>query len=433
MNIKARSKVESTNIAGAHSGRVSVWGISSYYTPIFSGAAVQAQRLYSALTGEEFAFDVLTPHHEQAAMHPTVEILDGVKIHRLHVLPSWSIAQRWLGGLWVLFNKWFFIASCVFVIWKRRKEVDLVHIHGEGGYLPFIAPFMRAIGIPTILKQTMLRSDVEFSGGRLLLVRLNRWATDRADKIVTLSATMTQQLEEAGVAKDKLVEIFQGVDTALFHPVSDQERTALRAKLGLDLSATYIIFVGGVIHRKGIDVLVRAFGEIAQLNTSLRLIVVGPRDFVDHPQPQLGVQYSRYYAALQRELVQHSVADCVVWTGKLPPEDVSSYLQAADIFCLPSRMEGTPSAPLEAMACGLPVVVSSLGGTTAELFAHGQEGFIVESEQSADYAAYLLQLAEDKTLARYVGLMARQRVEQHYSLERATEQYKLLFRDLLRP
>jgi glycosyltransferase involved in cell wall biosynthesis len=95
-----------------------------------------------------------------------------------------------------------------------------------------------------------------------------------------------------------------------------------------------------------------------------------------------------------------------------------AYLCAADVYALPSRHEGFAVAPLEAMACGLPVVAADASGV-ADLLPGGEAdgGLIVPREDPAALAGALLRVLDDEGLARQLGARARQRVEQEYSLE----------------
>jgi glycosyltransferase involved in cell wall biosynthesis len=95
-----------------------------------------------------------------------------------------------------------------------------------------------------------------------------------------------------------------------------------------------------------------------------------------------------------------------------------AYLCAADVYALPSRHEGFAVAPLEAMACGLPVVAADASGV-ADLLPGGEAdgGLIVPREDPAALAASLLRVLDDEGLARELGARARRRAEQEYSLE----------------
>jgi glycosyltransferase involved in cell wall biosynthesis len=400
---------------------ISVWAISLNYWPIFSGAAVQAQRLYAALVEDGFRCTVLTARHGEAAAEPRTEITDGVRIRRLGVVsPRWS-GSRPFGAAWRTLCRLSFALACDLRLLLARRQIDVLHVHGA--FLPPIVLFARLLGIPVVVKQTMFEPPA-----RSLGARVQHWALVRADRVITLSRAMS--VAYAALAPAKLVMIPQGVDTTLFRPVSEVEKRRLREALRLDPDADLLVFIGAVEHRKGVDILVRAFAEATGRCPHLALIVIGQRNFAGHHEQHVVPERQRYLASLEQDLARHGVQDRVTWTDALPAAKVASYLQAADLFCLPSRREGVPSAVLEAMACSLPVIVSALDGTSTEILTDGSEGFIVDGDDPAAYAARFTALVADRALASRMGLAGRRRVEQEFSFDRAVDRYRRLFRSL---
>jgi len=379
---------------------------------------VQGQRLYRALSDEGFDFTVLTARHGQAAGRPRVETRDGVLVRRLAIPPAWVSAGARAGAGWRLIREIVFSLACCRRILSARDRIDLLHIHAA--FLPPLVLLARLLGIPVIVKQTMAEPPGRGIGGRL-----QRWALRRADRLVVMSQTMLRGLSELGTDRVKIIP--QGVDTELFRPPSRELKLELRQALGLDPQAQLIAFVGAIQPRKGVDLLVRAFVEAAARVPRLGLVLIGQHDFTGHPIEHLAATLRDYRASLQETLTAHDLADRVHWVGKLPSRDVARYLQAADIVCLPSRLEGTPSAPLEAMACGLPVVVSALDGTSAELLTHGREGYIVADEDPARYAEHFGTLASDPGTAQRMGSLGRERVDSVFSFGRAVRDYRALF------
>lgn len=406
-----------------HARPISVWGISAHYWPVVSGAAVQAQRLYGALATEGFEFTVLTARHAQAAGRPRSELRDGVRILRLSILPSWLSGVALIGKFWRLACQLSFALACARRVATARASIDVLHVHGQ--FLPPLIVLARILRIPLLFKETMLEPH-----SRRLGARMQRWGLARADKLVTLSQTMTDQCPWLDSARVEVIP--QGIDTSHFRPVSAQEKSGLRKNLKLDPQAFLIVFVGAVLHRKGADILVRAFVEAGRNHPRLGLVVIGQNDFTVHHLQHLAEERQLFCDGLRRTLKESGVAESAVWAGKLPPADVVAYLQASDMFCFPSRREGVPSAPLEAMACGLPVVVSSLDGTSAELLTDGREGFIVETQDPGDYAGRIVELARDEELARRMGRAGRRRIEAAFSFRSATDRYRRLFLSLAR-
>jgi glycosyltransferase involved in cell wall biosynthesis len=111
-------------------------------------------------------------------------------------------------------------------------------------------------------------------------------------------------------------------------------------------------------------------------------------------------------------------------------ENVQDYLRAADLFILPSHFEGMPNALLEAMACGLPVVATSVSGVM-DLIKHGQNGLLVEPGRADRLADAIVRLLEDREMALLMGIEARKTMEQFYSIKAVTSAYAELYTQLL--
>ena len=151
-------------------------------------------------------------------------------------------------------------------------------------------------------------------------------------------------------------------------------------------------FVGRLAVDKGVPELIEATERARQAEPRLRLLLVGPLEDVD----ALGVQVQRLQAS-----------DWAVVTGALT-DPLAAYW-AADVFCLPSHREGFPISPLEAQACGLPVITTTATGCIDSI-APGETGVAVESGSVGQLQAAIMSLATDPESARRMGAESRARV-----------------------
>jgi glycosyltransferase involved in cell wall biosynthesis len=150
---------------------------------------------------------------------------------------------------------------------------------------------------------------------------------------------------QAGVPAERTSVIYDGVDTELFSP---RDRTGARAQLNLPQEGRIILFVGSLRPVKGPEHLVQAFAKLADSGTKdLRLVMVGTG-----PLEQ----------ALRARVRDLGLTDRVTFAGACLHREVSTWMAAADLLCLPSIDEGLPNVVLEALACARPVVASSVGG-----------------------------------------------------------------------
>ena len=105
-------------------------------------------------------------------------------------------------------------------------------------------------------------------------------------------------------------------------------------------------------------------------------------------------------------------------------------MRAADVFCLPTRREGFGIVIIEAMAAGLPVVVSRLEGVTTDIARADRDGILITGHNPDDYAEALLRLRQDKAEAKAMGRAARKRAMSEFSLERIVNRYSQLYSEL---
>jgi glycosyltransferase involved in cell wall biosynthesis len=165
-----------------------------------------------------------------------------------------------------------------------------------------------------------------------------------------------------GVPGDKILVVGNGVDTAKFHRL---DRRGARQRLGLPLDAPVLVSVGALVERKGFHRVLECLPALRRRFPGLRYLVVGGAG----PEGD-------WSARLRKSVSDLGLEDCVVFLGALAPEELNVPLSAADLFVLATRNEGWANVFLEAMACGLPVVATDVGGN-AEVVANENLGMLV--------------------------------------------------------
>ena len=281
-----------------------------------------------------------------------------------------------------------------------------------------------------VIRMTLVGSPDDpssFQGGvrnTLRILKLEPFR--RADAIVSISSALTNSCRSAGLDPNAVILIPNGVDLELFHPLNGSEKRNLRRALGLNPDPRYIVFVGRCSFRKGIDILVKAFIQVARRHSDVETLIIGPVDdshIIGHHSKRQNLLDN-----LKLELDRTGYSSRVHWVGTV--ENAHQYLQAADIFCLPTRREGLPNAIVEAMAVGLPVVAARLEGITTDIIPSEREGMLINGHNPDDYAGALLQLLSDPGRARSMGRLARARAVSAFSLDLAETRYAQLYRRL---
>lgn len=190
-----------------------------------------------------------------------------------------------------------------------------------------------------------------------------------------------------------------GVDTARFTPAEHREEGG----------PVHLVFVGRVVHQKGLDVLLAALSKLpAEAEYALTIVGDGPlRGALTEQAAALGVLPRMRFAG---------------WAGR---EEMPELLRRADLFVFPSRDEGMPNAVLEAMAAGLPVVATRISGNE-EVVVDGETGLLVPPDDPDALAGALAGLLTDAARRRRLGAAGRERVCREYSWRSVAERYAAL-------
>ena len=273
-------------------------------------------------------------------------------------------------------------------------------------------PIAMAARVP--LRVMSRRSLNVYQERRPLFGRLERLLHPHTDLIVGNSQSVVDQLrDEEHVAPQKLRLIYNGLDIASY--AQDVSRESARAALGLSPDTLVFVILANLIPYKGhtdlIDALALANREIRQ---DWCLLVAGRDD---------GIQ-----AELERKAGRLGVADKIMFLGQR--RDVPSILAAANIGLLCSHEEGFSNAILEKMACGLPMIVTDVGGN-GEAVVDEVTGFVVPARNPLELAKAIVRMANDAELRARFGAAGRRRIVEHFSLERCVESYDAMYRELL--
>ncbi|HXX84098.1 MAG TPA: glycosyltransferase [Casimicrobiaceae bacterium] len=187
-------------------------------------------------------------------------------------------------------------------------------------------------------------------------------AMEGATRTFAVSESLKRHAANLGVDTGKIRVVGNGVDTARFHRVDKPEA---RSKLGLPMDGPVLVSVGALVERKGFHRVIECLPNLRRRYPTLRYLVVGG------PGPE-----GDWGARLHGLVIDLGLQECVSFLGTLPPEELKVPLSAADVFVLATRNEGWANVFLEAMACGLPVVTTDVGGN-AEVVANPRLGILV--------------------------------------------------------
>jgi glycosyltransferase involved in cell wall biosynthesis len=305
-----------------------------------------------------------------------------------------------------------FVLSAVVSLLRGRRQFDIVHAH-----LAFAPAVIAAVSARLLGKRCVVKygnsgrfGDVQSSlgswRGRLRMLLLRHWAHAH----VALDDQIERELVGAGFLEERIHRIVNGIDARRF--IESTDRKAAKEALGLQ-GRTVILFVGRLSEQKALPFLIEAFSAAIGLLPELQLVLVGQ-----------GPLESKL-----RDQARHSgAADRISFIGHV--RDVRPFLNAADVFVMPSLAEGISNALLEAMATGLPCVASDVGGS-AELLDHGACGVLVPPGDAKRLSRAIVRLAGDQGYAKRLGSAARSRIRTQYDMSVVAGAYLKLYEQLL--
>lgn len=308
---------------------------------------------------------VTQPGYPENVDHPDRDVVDGVPYLRLPLdgaLPHWPLSrmvETYRGAL-------------APVVAAERPGI----VHAASNFRNGLAAVdtARRQGLASVYEVrglwqiTRLVREPEFEGSDMFALseRLEAQAATLADRTIVITRALGDHLVGLGVPEDRVVVVPNGVDTQRFRP---RERdTALAAELGIG-DRTVVGYVGGLVEYEGLDLLMEATQELRRDRDDFVVLVVGD---------------GRSLAQLRATALERGVADTVVFTGRVPHEDVERYYSLVDIAPFPRLPERvcelvSPLKPFEAMAMGKAVVASDVAalaeivddGVTGQLFTKG--------------------------------------------------------------
>lgn len=270
---------------------------------------------------------------------PYIEIQEGIEVYhpRFFNIPKFF---KFLDGL-------FFFFSSVITVWKVRKDFDFDIID---------AHFVYPDGFGAVLLGKLFKRPVTITVRgtikkllRSLLARFQiKYALRRAIRVFTVCHDLKKVLSDIGISEKKVVVIPNGVDIEKF---KREDKLKMCEELGVPSDRNIIISVGGLVERKGFHRIISVLPEIKRSIPDVMYVIVGGASIEGNYEP-----------VLRRMVKELDLEKDVLFAGAQSHAHLYRWLSASDIFCLATSNEGWANVFLEAMACGLPVVTTRVGG-----------------------------------------------------------------------
>jgi glycosyltransferase involved in cell wall biosynthesis len=317
--------------------------------------------------------------------------LNFIRLPVLRLQPAWSFLVCFL--LWAAVN---------------RKRFQIIHAHNT--HLGVIASLVGSLMRKKVVIKIPRDEYVEdFTGGSMFR-QLRQWLlTKKTDRFIAITTAIAQALLKTGIPPQKISSISNGIEA----PANDGHsyQAALKVELIGNSEMPVVLFVGRLVEEKGLEQLLTVWASMPCRDRAV-LLIVG-----DGP---LRKDLEAKARALQ-------IFPSVLFFGH--QLDVSRFYAVADLFVLPSKIEGMSNALLEAMTAGVPVVASDVGGNR-DVIEHQQSGFLLDWGDVTECVTVLTSLLSDCDLRIRLGKAAKRRV-QNFTMEEVAKRYHRLYRALL--
>jgi glycosyltransferase involved in cell wall biosynthesis len=297
------------------------------------------------------------------------------------------------------------------------KQCDLVHAHGHVYMASYLAGMVaKQLEKPFVVTQH--NTFIDYKSILNVAEQLNdqfigKQVLKRADRITTVSKETMKYVLRLGANKTKTRVIYNGVDAQVFRPTNKKES---RKKLGLPEKRKIIFSVRRLVYKNGLDTLLEAVPYVAKSHPDALFVVAGKG-----PSRKL----------VETRIKERGIEDNIKLAGFIPDELLPTYYGAADHFVLPSASgEGLPLVLLEAMACGLPVTATAVGGTP-EILKHNKNGVLVPPINPEAMANELTKLLSAEKRGQMLGAEARKTVEERFTWEKNVQQLQQIYREFV--
>jgi len=306
---------------------------------------------------------------------PELENIEGINVHH----PRFFSIPGYLKSVEVLTYR----RSVQKVLDEIGYDFDLIDLHWTFPDLPCGYWLSKKLNKPfNVTLRGMEAFHLQDTGLRKHIVA---YYLKKATKVISLSEEMAQKANELSETADRTFVIRNGVDTDKFYYLDQNES---REKLSLAKDEKIILGVGALIQRKGFDLVIKGLEKIitTQGLEKTKFYILGAQG----PEGD-------YRKELNQFIEVHNLQRHVVFVGAVANSELITWYNAADVFCLSSRGEGSPNVLTEALACGTPAVATNVGSVPEIMASEEGLGFCVTNENMTEITEKLIELLKKES------------------------------------
>lgn len=384
-----------------------------YWPPHFGGELRLSIERFQSLIERGHSVTVLT---SGTPGYPKEEQAQGLRIIRSPILHDSRIGR---GFRRLLFPIW---AS-----WQVKKlDLDILHHGGTGGIGPLTSFLGMSLlnktahdqGAKVIFVHSLADTEKEMFSSLGFEYKLRNKMLKQVDAIVSVSPALHEGVLQ--VVPDKARLLVNGVRDDLFVPIMEEERRNFRSVSGVSGNDIVFSFLGTVSKRKGFDLLIKAFTDSFKNNPNFRLWVVGPTNKIENQNVEEEIPGLLNLSEQETKAIRF-------WGRIDDRQRLAKIIGASDVFVFPTRKEGMPLAPLEAMAAGVPVIVSRIPGVTDLANIEGETGLYTGVDDLEGLKNAMISLGTDSIKRQIMGANARQRIVSGFSWQKHIDDWEKLY------
>jgi glycosyltransferase involved in cell wall biosynthesis len=388
--------------------------VSPLYHPHLGGVGRQAVALTEKLYQSGVQVFVLCRNIHGL---PEWKSAEGISVRALRTLGSHrhDLEEKTLRNFLVSFS---FCIRLLGALIRSRKEYDIVHFHGASLPLIFNVIPLKLMRKKIIAKVAGAKMKIEagsFLGTYVFIGHIFISILKRVDAFVAISSEIREDLIRDGFESKAIREIPNFIMPDQFYPLTNpSEKKQLRKDIGISEESLVLTFSGRLVKRKRVDVLLRAIADAVKSRPDIIVIILGHgemKEDLERLAAELGIQKNMMFRSFVR--------------------NIRDYLHITDIFVFPSEKEGMPNAVLEAMACGLPVIASRIGGVV-DVIRDRKNGLLVEPRDPDGLRDAILELCEKQELRTSLAEEACATIRDNFSAETVVKKYLELYRKICR-
>lgn len=329
----------------------------------------------------------------------TREELDGITIFKASFFPLYPFHVK-LHGM--------FINS---LLKSLEPELDLIHLHS-----PLVPPINTKLPIVTTV-HTLMKIDSKYHEVRdpyslaekVQSMYFSPYVESKllkiSNKVTVVTPTVAEELREYGMNPTAVSVVWNGVDEKRFYPLRNRV-----------LKDKYVLYTGILRARKGLFDLLDCAEQVCSVDPIVKFVICGTGPF---------------FGKVESEIQRKGLNGKVILPGHVTRDKLIELYQNATIHVVPSHYEGLPTVLLEAMACGLPVVATDIGGNR-EVITNGVDGFLVPPKTPKVMAETMLKLLGDDGLRESAGIAARKTIENYYTWDKIADNFERIYETALK-